>query len=80
MSDKPLHVHMHNKDYLFTDRYLCTYISEKKKQKRKNLGSLGSGDKGLSNIPDIEDRRCLDVVPVLLCKRINSIFRQTTNS
>lgn len=37
MSDKPLHVHMHNKDYLFTDRYLCTYISEKKKKKGRTL-------------------------------------------
>jgi hypothetical protein len=36
------------------------------------LGTLGTGDKGLADVPLGEDGGSLDVIPILLCERIDT--------
>ena len=56
--------------------HLTTKILKTKNSKKKwwnpYLGTLGAGNEGFADIANFEDRRSLDVVPILLCKGIGS--------
>lgn len=42
----------------------------------KYLGTLGTCDKGFANVSDTEDRWSLDIIPVLLGKRIRTTMNK----
>ncbi|WVZ18835.1 hypothetical protein V8G54_006157, partial [Vigna mungo] len=44
---------------------------------RSNLGALSASDESLANILDLKHRRSLDVVPILLGKRISGLLLAT---
>lgn len=41
-------------------------------QRERDLSALSSGDKGFANLPFCEERRSLDIIPVLLGKWVSS--------